>query len=429
MKEGPPGKVFLKTADAIGSEICNRAYWASSRCNWIGPALDDLPINAEPSYKISNKALSSEIYDGTAGIALFLSNLYYLTRREKYKDTAEGALRHALSRVRDTPNICRFGFYNGSVGVVYAAAKTGLTFKNNTLIEQASEELFRLDQDMVTEHLMDIISGNAGAIPALLEIHKIFHSEKILDLAVRLGNELVSSAVNEPFGWSWDHRVNGIQSSLHNLTGFAHGAAGIGYALLELFNQTDKKEFLNAAEYAFAYENHWFNKHNDNWPDFRVDSQTPAAHNSEEFVYSSGWCHGAPGIGLSRLRAYHILKGEKYFEDCDAALRTAARIVKGTKESNQVTNFSLCHGLAGVGELLLYGADILNNDSYRILASDLGRHGIARYVNKGLPWPCAIQAGETPGLLLGLAGIGNFYLRLFDSCRIPTPLLITPDQK
>ena len=45
-------------------------------------------------------------------------------------------------------------------------------------------------------------------------------------------------------------------SSSNNLTGFSHGAAGIGYALLELYAITKELKFLMAAENAFSYENH-----------------------------------------------------------------------------------------------------------------------------------------------------------------------------
>jgi lantibiotic modifying enzyme len=106
---------------------------------------------------------------------------------------------------------------------------------------------------------MDVISGNAGAIPALLEMYDLFHENRILELALSLGDELLSSSVKEQVGLSWDSRVNGIDSIKQNLTGFSHGAAGIGYSLLELFLETDRQEYCEAAKQAFAYENSWFN--------------------------------------------------------------------------------------------------------------------------------------------------------------------------
>ena len=58
-------------------------------------------------------------------------------------------------------------------------------------------------------------------------------------------------------------------SSSNNLTGFSHGSAGIGYSLMELYHKTKENRFLDSAGKAFSYENYWFSKENNNWPDFR----------------------------------------------------------------------------------------------------------------------------------------------------------------
>ena len=40
-----------------------------------------------------------------------------------------------------------------------------------------------------------------------------------------------------------------------------------------------------------------------------------------------------------------------------------------------------------------------------------------------MPWPCGVLgAGETPNLMLGLAGIGDLLLRLYDSEATPSAL-------
>ena len=122
-------------------------------------------------------------------------------------------------------------------------------------------------------HLKDIISGNAGSIPVLLKLYDLFDEEWNLDLALYLGNDLLSTAVKEPRGWSWGSNANGVEHIQHNLTGFSHGAAGIGYALLWLYTKTGKKEFENAAKRAFSYENSWFDGQYDNWPDFRSSAE------------------------------------------------------------------------------------------------------------------------------------------------------------
>ena len=156
----------------------------------------------------------------------------------------------------------------------------------------------------------------------------------------------------------------------------------------------------------------------DNWPDFRsAGQQQHDTINNQQFAYATAWCHGAPGIGLSRLRAYDILKEEKYLRDCYAALRSTTAMVLNAKESDfsssfHSTNYSLCHGLSGNCEALIYADDVFQGSSYKSIAYDVGMLGIEKYGKPGFEWPCGIQTGETPSLLLGLAGIGYFYLRL-----------------
>ena len=50
-----------------------------------------------------------------------------------------------------------------------------------------------------------------------------FKEHKILELALSLGNELISSATKDLIGWSWDSKANGAESTQHNLTGFSQG--------------------------------------------------------------------------------------------------------------------------------------------------------------------------------------------------------------
>jgi hypothetical protein len=61
------------------------------------------------------------------------------------------------------------------------------------------------------------------------------------------------------------------------------------------------------------------------------------------------------------------------------------------------------------------------------LALETAYAGMERYAARGRPWPCGTPAGETPGLFLGLAGIGLYYLRL-DHPAIPSLLLLRPEE-
>ena len=56
---------------------------------------------------------------------------------------------------------------------------------------------------------------------------------------------------------------------------------------------------VGAAKMAYKYERHYYNPIQENWPDFRRPSDLDI-HSS----FGTVWCHGAPGIAISRLAAY-----------------------------------------------------------------------------------------------------------------------------
>jgi hypothetical protein len=103
----------------------------------------------------------------------------------------------------------------------------------------------------------------------------------------------------------------------------------------------------------------------------------------------------------------------------DAELALAACARRGTELiAHAPRDYSLCHGAAGTGDVLLQ-ASAAPEDHRARLAAEIGRHGN----EDGTRLPCGVPHGVTPGLLLGLAGIGTFYLRLFDP-EVASPLLV-----
>ena len=88
-------------------------------------------------------------------------------------------------------------------------------------------------------------------------------------------------------------------------------------------------------------------------------------------------------------------------------------------------NYSLCHGLCGNAEVLREGADLLLQPGGAGLAGTVAAHGARAFGSQFEAWPCGVPGGSTPGLFLGLAGIGHFYLRLARS-EVPSVLLLRP---
>ncbi len=366
---------YLKIAERIGARVCRDAIWSGGRCNWTSDFLD--------GETIGHGALGPDLYDGSSGIALFLSRLATATGERIFRVTAEAAIRQALDKL-PVPGC---GIYEGGLGILYAASEIVGTLDREALLRQAIPDREKLD----------IIGGSAGAIPVLLSLG-------LAEAAAAHGDLLIGEACRTEHGWSWK-----TISAAQNLTGFSHGCSGIAWALLELYNATGEPRFRDAALEGLRYERHCFNSNEQNWPDFR-DEQT---------AYPISWCHGAAGIALARLRAWQILRDETLLTEARLALRKVAEVTPS------LDNFSLCHGRAGNADVLLYASQVLQEESWQREAEHVARAGIEQFEQRRIHWPCGLPgANETPDLMLGLAGIGYFYLRLADPAKTPPVTLI-----
>lgn len=159
------------------------------------------------------------------------------------------------------------------------------------------------------------MSGTAGSVLGLLMAVCRGGDHSTLEIAMNFGQEILARGNRHEFGLSWTTTKN---AASRDLTGLSHGAAGIALTLLELGMATKERTFIAAAELGFEYEDHWFEPQVGNWPDFRMNVIGRAS--SPEPAYDVAWCHGAPGIGLSRLRAYELTRKEKYRKSAEAAI-------------------------------------------------------------------------------------------------------------
>src|SRR5262249_9163589 len=154
----------------------------------------------------------------------------------------------------------------GKLGVVLALLELAKLLGDQALEEEAGEVFATtLDED-VSSHLLDLLGGSAGAIEGALRIHQVQPSWGALELATKHAERLLSRAVQEAEGVSWDTLPG---ASYRNLTGLTHGAAGIGCMLLELHAVVGERRYLETGLAAFQYENRWFDRARSNWPDFR----------------------------------------------------------------------------------------------------------------------------------------------------------------
>jgi lantibiotic modifying enzyme len=408
--------VFLESGDRIGSRLCRDAVWSGDQCNWLGWALEVVGA----SWSSVHRAQTASIYDGTAGIALFLGRLYGFTHDRLQKEAAIGALNQALARAEVLPEHMRPSVYSGVAGIAWAAIELGGALDDDRMVARGLKELKASASASPHAAALDIIGGSAGTIQLLLEIAHRYDRPGLVDLAEIHGKFLLQTAAKSDAGWSWDTLPG--QSEKH-LCGYGHGASGIGCALLELWAETGDEEYRRAGLKAFDYERSLFSPQDHNWPDLRTMTGFMPTGKP---VFATAWCHGGPGIGLARLRTLELLENQETLADLNEALQITAAAC-----SNVVFpasgNLCLCHGIGGNADLLLAASDIYGRRDLRQIAETAGHQAIAQIQTPNLPWPCGVTTGgETPSLMLGLAGIGHFFLRLYDSQKIPSILLLRP---
>lgn len=405
---------FLELAARFGHEIAASAIWSGGRCNWVGTLPRD---EATVRGRAELAALGPDLYGGMSGVALFLAEAGVRLDDDNFRATALGAIRLALEQAGRIDPRLRDGLYGGSIGIAYAAARVAGLLGAEDVHANAREVLEGWRRNGTRSRSSDLMSGCSGAVVGLTALSRLVPEQWLVDAAVGLGDELIARADVSAAGWSWSDPE---EPSMYNLCGYVHGAAGIGHALSELFGATGECRFREAAERAFDYERSWFDTRTATWPDLRGVART-AGRDALVPAASPSWCNGALGITLARRRAAELFASEPHHRKADVGLAECERHALDLLVSAP-DDFSLCHGAAGAADVLLRAAD-----GRAELAGQLGGRGIELYAGPAARFPCGVPLGETPGLLLGSAGIGMLYLRLADPA-VQSPLLIHQPQ-
>ena len=409
---------FLAAAARIGARLCRDAVWAGGQCNWLGWNMEYRASSGGGQWAPTYRALSASLYDGAAGIGLFLARLASLTGDPIVRETARGAFARALAAEDMLAAAGEYGYFAGLLGIARRCIEAGAMLDDAALAERGWGALLRASRLAPHPQRLDVINGSAGAIPVLVAAAGASRDE-LLAAASGHADQLLALAKRSDEGWSWDTLSLGGR---HNLTGYSHGTTGIACALAELAAAIDRPELTQAAREALRYERTHFRPEQGNWPDFR---EFGAVDPNAAPGCMVAWCHGAPGIGIGRLRLANVMTDDPTIPgEIDVAIATSAASL-GHALTDGMGNFSLCHGDAGNADLLLLAADQLGRPELRQAVEDLGRRAIARFEDQNLPWPCGVPgAGETPSLMLGLAGIGYWFLRLYDSRTVPSILSV-----
>lgn len=393
---------FLAEACKIAERLETLAFRGNGEIGWIG-----VGVTRDRFWTLS--PANFDLYAGLPGIGLFFAYLSTLTGDPGHRTLAQDVLRTVQAHLDDLrkPKRLPIGIFGPLGGLIYYLCHAASLFERPELFGDVEKLLELLPQHIENDREWDMIGGCAGCVVALTVYHRCHPSQPALDLALRCGEHLLKGAVPAGKGAAWP----AADDSDGPLTGFAHGTAGIAWSLLELAALSGQDRFRTAAADATAYERGLYAADKENWPDLR---RLP---NRGDKIYLAAWCYGAPGIGLARLLCREHCHDEELDGEIKAAAHTTRKAVLGG-------NHSLCHGGLGNLDILAQLSSVLPGESgpeIRTLAGtlleDMSTYG----------WECGTPSGvETPGLMLGLAGLGYGLLRLAEPTRVPSVLSLAP---
>lgn len=399
-KYHPIDKEFcLEFAERYAGKLESQAIKSSDgSISWIAIEL------LYQSNALQLKPIGLTFHTGASGIAVFLACLYKITGNEKYKSLGQSALKLVISELEnvDSSIVTAMGIGAGvGIGsVIYALSTAGELLNDESLINNAVNISSMISKDVISkDKQFDIIQGAAGCILATLKLYKVSKNESVLDVAKLCGDHIISNMEKTSTGHMACPTLNG---KFH--TGFSHGAAGLSLALLKLFEVTQDEKYKLAALSEIEYEQSLFNEHEKNYPDLR----------SDELKFMTSWCHGAPGIGVSRIESYKILGEKNYLSQALIAAETTSNFT--LNELDQ-----LCCGNFGRLAVLNYISNNTEDEKLSELVKKKASYIIERYKINGGFFIYDNQPTDffSPGLFTGETGIAYALLYIAFPKTIP----------
>ncbi len=346
--------------------------------------------------------MKQEIYGGQAGAVALL-----FAGAQAYGDSgllefAERACEPMLRVISDEGMRFRLqrdsglgiGGYGGILRLLELLTIQGWHPRVASMLPQA---VAMIDTSVIAQDsALDVLSGVAGSLPVVARVSA--HGERGRGLAVVMARQLMD---HQDASGGWTLKSPGLKAQ-RPLTGLAHGASGMGLALLEAGVVLADERMLEAGAKAFAYEDSVFDQVVGNWPDFR--------NNTDGSSFMSGWCAGAPGIGLARMRALELLPNHPDAPLWQAALESSAASTIATAvgprdhlccgNMGRVAALSLLGQFAGRTDWVEVGQQIAEQVHERALHEHGFALGAGGNLRAGFDTPYLM-----PAFMQGLSGI------------------------
>ncbi|MBN1204905.1 MAG: type 2 lantipeptide synthetase LanM family protein [Myxococcaceae bacterium] len=399
----------LAAAISVGEYLQAEAIHGRTDVCWIGMKLDSLE-----GMRWTLAPLNEGLYEGLGGLALFFGYLAAETGRSDFEALARSTLGPILQQWREAGarGHLSIGPFTGRASHAYVLGHLSALWNEPALMGEVLAGLPSLETGISTDTSNDLLSGAAGCAIVLLGLYGQTGDARFLEAARHCGDRLLATAMSFPDGtagwWS-------PATTKKPLAGLSHGAAGVAWALLELASATGEARYRDMALRGVRYGRALFDAEHGNWLDLRTAGDTPTVAPES---FPTTWCNGAPGIALGRLLSL------RHLDDAE----TRAEITTGL-ERTLLEGFGgshcLCHGDVGNIEVLHLAGEVLGEPRWTGAALEHAAEAIRQGRESG--WRCGLpKFSETPGLLVGLSGIGMGLLRLASPARVPSVLSLSP---
>lgn len=360
------------------------------------------------------KTISASLYSGVPGVVLFFIEAYRSTGDESYLKDARIGADYLLAAI---PNEKEMGLYMGLAGMGFVLNETFKVTGEDSYskgaqrcVQLIKDRTVKAGRGVEWDDVTDIIAGSSGIGLFLIYAAREMKDPAALDVATMAGLRLVELGQKAGPGLKWAMTPK-FERLMPN---FSHGTAGNAYFLATLYQETRKKEFLDAALAGAAY--------------LKSIAKTEGGtclifhHEPEgEGLFYLGWCHGPVGTARLFYRLYQVT-GDKTWMDW--LKKSAQALIESGIPEKQTPGFwnnvSQCCGSAGVAEFFLNMHRLTKERRYLDFSKRVTANLLSRSTSEGngLKW---IQAEHRvkPELLIaqtgymqGAAGIGMLLLHL-----------------
>ncbi|KAI0500016.1 hypothetical protein KFK09_018224 [Dendrobium nobile] len=273
----------------------------------------------ETGIRYASHAKDPTLYTGSLGTAFLLLKKYRVTNNRSDLDLCRDIIKACDSASRGSRHVT---FICGRAGVCALGAVVAKQLGDRKLLDYYLRSFKEITLPVGVPN--ELLYGRAGYLWACSFLNKHIgegtipstYTDSIVKEVIREGRKL-SNKGSCPLMYEWHGK---------KYWGAAHGLAGIMHVLMDMELKAEEIEYVKGTLLYMI---------NNRFP----SGNYPSSENSEtdRLVH---WCHGAPGITLTLVKAAQVFGDERFFQ----AAVDAAEVVWNRGLLRRV---GICHGISG----------------------------------------------------------------------------------